>query len=162
MEQDIPIQFLWGTFCRKAIVDKATGSASVIEIVNGLQTTLKLPNNRENLSDSFPNVLVQLGELSTIAVFEKKIEFAKETNINLRAEIIFPGVEIPIVDIPVFIGTNQAHNHAIFNMANPYISVTPNDSISIYRGQVIYRFNEIEIAKISVSIVLDVVFEGES
>jgi hypothetical protein len=161
MEQDLPVQFLWGTFCKKAIIDRETQALSVIEVVPSLQSSLQLPNMQESYSGSLPNLFISLGNLTAVAMFEKKTEPTKETKINLRAEMIFPGVDLPIIELPFYLDPNQTHGYAILNLENPYISVNPNEVISNYNCQIIYRINEIEVAKTDLFVNLKITFEEE-
>lgn len=152
MENEAPVRFLWGTFCKKAIIDRDTGSMSLIEIIPGLKSFVKLPYKNENSSEELSEILLDLGAFDVVSTFGKKVNSHEELNIELELEAIFPDLGGKEFKIPLFIEANNDYTFFQGHISKLAFVVPPVEGLHPYSIQFCYRFENQEIGKVELPI----------
>ena len=146
MNNNSPINFLWGTFCRRAIVDRDTQETSIIDIMTGLKLEIvKPPQNTDN-----SNILLNLNKMAVVAVFNKLGGSDTQVDEILNVEISIPGSEIQTFSLPIVISNdkNNAFVNVILDPANLLITST-EQIYSNYIFEVNYKIKNQHLGKVS-------------
>jgi hypothetical protein len=155
MKNEVPVRFVWGTFCRKAIIDKDTGSMSLIEIIPGLKSSVEL-HKSENSSEESSQLLIDLGEIDIVSTFEKKANSREELKLELELEAMFPASVGTKITISLFIDADNDYTFFKSHISRLAFPVPMIEGSYPYSVQFCYRFENQEIGKVELPILVSV------
>jgi hypothetical protein len=145
MNNNPSIEFLWGTFCRRAIVDRETQETSIIDIIPSLKFEIaKPPQNTDN-----PNILLNLNKMAVVAVFNKLGGSDIQVDEILNVEISTPGSETQTLSLPIVIN-NDKTNAFVNVILDPATLITSTEQIySNHIFEVNYKIKNQHLGKVS-------------
>ncbi|PZO42139.1 MAG: hypothetical protein DCF19_07810 [Pseudanabaena frigida] len=149
MNNTSPISFLWGTFCRRAIVDRDTQETSIIDIMPGLKLEIaKPPQNTDN-----PNILLNLNKMTVVAVFNKLGGSDTQVDEILNVEISTPGSETQNFSIPLIINNDKNNTFVNIILDPATLLITSNEQIyPDYIFEVNYKLKNQHLGKVSLPV----------
>ncbi len=90
MDNNLPVKFLWGVFCRRVITDRDTGEISMIDIMPALNLEQIVPIK---IDDKIPEFSINLGKSYVTALIEKSDFDGHEINKELSIEFVQSGLK---------------------------------------------------------------------
>lgn len=145
MDNNLPIKFSWGVFCRRVIIDKETGEASIIDIIPALKLEQIFPIKVDN---DKPNVFLPLGQIYATTLFERLDLPENEINEHLSIEFLQSGQESIFIEANVLIKTMQFSAFINLNLGNLPLVVSPLLGVFDYTFEIIYRIKDQELGRI--------------
>ena len=149
MNNDLPIKFSWGTFCRRAIVDRETQETSIIDIMPGLKLEIaKPPQNIDN-----PNILLNLNKMAVVALFNKLGSSDIQVDEILNVEISTPGNEAQTFSVPIIINNDMNNTFVNIILDPATLLITSTEQIySNYIFEVNYKLKNQLLGKVSLPV----------
>lgn len=149
MNNNPPINFLWGTFCRRAIVDRDTQETSIIDIIPGLKLEIaKPPQNTDN-----PNILLNLNKMAVVAVFNKLGGSDTQVDEILNVEVSTPGSEAQTFSVPIIINNDKNNTFLNIVLDPATLLITSTEQIySNYIFEVNYKLKTQHLGKVTLPV----------
>ena len=155
MSNDFPLKFSWGLFCHTAITDKDTGQVSIINII----PSLKIEQIKDfNLDSNNPNILLSLGKMFVVGLFERLNNLGSEINESLDIELLQVG--LPTVVVPAKISIKKTEYSAFINLncEDLILNISPLQDIADYKFEVIYKNKNQELGRVILPV--EVIFKS--
>jgi hypothetical protein len=149
MNNNPPIKFLWGTFCRRAIVDRETQETSIIDIMPGLKLEIAKPaQNTDHAS-----LLLNLNKMAVVALFNKLDGSDSQVDEILNVEISTPGSETQTFSIPIIINHDKNNTFVNIILDPATLLITPTEQIDPnYIFEVNYKLQNQHLGKVSLPV----------
>jgi len=159
MNYNLPIEFLWGTFCRRGIVDSRTGTASMIDIIPGLRIASQI--DAKTLALDHPQMLnIPFGNVAAFALFGRTNQNPSERQEKIAESLIvdfsIPGSGSQSSEIPILIEPEQDSTFVIFAFENASVSVPFEEGFYKQLFEVDYKLKEFDLGKINLPVYITV------
>lgn len=142
MDKKLPIKFLWGVFCHKAITDQDTGEVSLISVT----PSLKIDVVRIETNDLNPKI--NIGRLHAVALFERLNNSTIEINENVTIEIFQSGFETRIIEGKIVIESTDNSIFVNVKLEGVFLNVSSIQDSSDYSFEIIYKIQDQQLGKI--------------
>jgi hypothetical protein len=109
---DLPIKFLWATFCKSVVTAQETGDININGVLTGLAAEGAVQVNPDGTIAK--NIAIQLGSVTVVAFFQRQLALDQEINADVDLEILIPTREPQTVQRPIKIEAEK--DHAILNI----------------------------------------------
>jgi hypothetical protein len=174
MSREPLIKFVWGTFCRKAIVDKETNDTSIIDLLPGLQVSIPLASSfgiDADSVESLPNdskvIWVAIGKITLLSEFSRQQEettnnYLEKIREELNIELLLPDLDKQIVDVSILIEDGKTSTYSILVLDSVNIAV-PSQAGSYQRNiEIIYKIEDLELGRVKLPVAIYIFEEEQS
>ncbi|AFY68876.1 hypothetical protein Pse7367_0571 [Thalassoporum mexicanum PCC 7367] len=109
---DLPIKFLWATFCKSVVTTPETGDVNINGVLTGLAAEGEVQINDDGAIAK--NIAIQLGSVTVVAFFQRLLALDQHIDVGVELEILIPTREPQKVQRPIKIEADK--DHAILNI----------------------------------------------
>lgn len=144
MDNNLPIKFSWGTFCRRAVIDEQTKEISAIDITPALRVELV----QFQLDANNARIPISLGRIYAIALFERVDNSNNEINESINIEVVQTGFNSLPIEGKITIKSTESSEFVNLNLENLVLNISSEKSSNNYSFEVIYKLHNQELGKI--------------
>ncbi len=148
LENECPVEFHWGTFCRQALQEPGNTDFSLITVLPTLKMIMKG-------SGPLPEI-IPLETMCVYTVFKRKPNFSGTLQIPLEIEIDFPGRKSEAGRNILVLGPDHNFCQSVVKLINPAIAVPLKLGIQEFTCQTLLRFGNSEIASVLLPLTVEV------
>jgi hypothetical protein len=147
----MPIKFKWGVFCRRAIVDRESGEASLIDILPAIKTDISF-DSAESKSEK---ITASLGRMFVASLFEKELPF-EHLDVSLSLEGSFPGIQLEPIDLPFVIEKESNASFFILSLENPALVLPKAEGVSNHICFFSYKVKGNELGRVELPVTVTI------
>ncbi|HBC40887.1 MAG TPA: hypothetical protein DCZ88_03010 [Pseudanabaena sp.] len=149
MDNNLPVKFLWGVFCRRVITDRDTGEISMIDIMPALNLEQIVPIK---IDDKIPEFSINLGKSYVTALIEKSDFDGHEINKELSIEFVQSGLKSVFVKTNLNIRSTDNSTFVNLDLRDLILTINSLDYDFDYSFEVIYRIQEQELGRVKLPV----------
>jgi hypothetical protein len=159
LNPDVPILFIWGTLCRRAIIDRDNGDCSLISIIPAelrVQGAFTRLFNETQSTEYPPGGYLSLGPVTAVCNFRKRTPLKEKVDVQLQIEISIPRLNRQTLSQELNIPSNSGHGISILRFDEVTYPIFRTDSFPIEDLiQVNYKFEDTVLGSLEIPLIID-------